>query len=300
MNHTIRSLAAALALTLLSGGLLLAQEDTDPIPAEAESDAPVPAAGTVEDTTSPDEAGWEEEDYGTRDRFTQVLLDHPRELATILALDPGLVANDEFLADYPAVARFVAAHPEVRRNPHFYLSQFSGRTDPRGVVGDIVELVAIFGTILLIALSLGWFIRTMIEQKRWNRLSQTQSEVHNKILERFETNEELLAYVRTPAGSRFLESAPIPLHAERAPRNPSISRVLWSIQIGVIVAAGAIGLLLVSGRFEPESAEGLSALGVIGICVGLGFVGSAAVSILLSRRLGLWEEPPTREMIEER
>ncbi|HJX29810.1 MAG TPA: hypothetical protein VJ885_18055 [Thermoanaerobaculia bacterium] len=39
--------------------------------------------------------------------------------------------------------------------------------------------------------------------------------MHNKILDRFNTTEQLLEYIRTPAGSKFLESAPIPLHVER-------------------------------------------------------------------------------------
>jgi hypothetical protein len=133
-------------------------------------------------------------------------------------------------------------------------------------------------------------VRTIIEQKRWNRLSKTQAEVHNKILDRFGTTSELLEYVKTPAGTKFLESAPIPLHEEKVPQNAPLARVLWSIQIGVVLAVGALGMLLVSFRFEKESAQGLFAMGMIGFCVGAGFIASAIVSIVLSRRLGLWKE----------
>jgi small-conductance mechanosensitive channel len=159
----------------------------------------------------------------------------------------------------------------------------------------VFEALIIFATFLLVALALAWLLRTIIEQKRWSRLSRTQSEVHNKILDRFGTSEELLAYVRTPAGTRFLESAPIPLHAERpaqgAPQSAPLTRVLWSIQIGVVVAVGSLGMLLVSIPFDGEGARALFVLGAIGFCVGVGFVASAAVSLVLSRRLGLWEPP---------
>ena len=45
-----------------------------------------------------------------------------------------------------------------------------------------------------------------------------QYQVHNKLLDRFTSNEDLLAYVQTPAGRRFLESAPIPLQDEAPDR----------------------------------------------------------------------------------
>lgn len=60
-----------------------------------------------------------------RSDFVAILGEHPPELATILKLDPTLLSNDGFLAGYPALAKFVAETPEVRRNPRFYLSEFS-------------------------------------------------------------------------------------------------------------------------------------------------------------------------------
>lgn len=91
------------------------------------------------------------------------------------------------------------------------------------------------------------------DQKRWNRLPKTQAELHNKILDNFGTTSELLEYVKTPAGTKFLESAPIPLHEQTVTPNAPLARVLWSVQIGVIASVGALGMLLVSDRFEPLS-----------------------------------------------
>ena len=42
--------------------------------------------------------------------------------------------------------------------------------------------------------------------------------------------------------------------------------------------------------FEKDASQGLFALGAIALCVGAGFIASAAVSLKLSRRLGLWED----------
>jgi hypothetical protein len=156
---------------------------------------------------------------------------------------------------------------------------------PRSTWQDAVDALGIGFVLLLVAFMLTWLVRTAIEQRRWSRLSRTQAEVHNKLLDRFGSTEELLAYIKTPAGSKFLESAPIPLHAEAGPRAP-MPRVLWSIQIGLIVAAAGLGMLLVSGRFDRDAAQGFFAMGTIAACVGGGFILSAIVSIVLSRRLG--------------
>jgi hypothetical protein len=224
-----------------------------------------------------------------RTEFSQLLREHPDELATILKLDPTLLSNEAFLTGYPKLAKFVAAHPEVRRNPRFYLYEFQLPYEVRrNALEQVFETLLIFASFLLAAFVLAWLVRTIIEQKRWNRLSRSQSEVHNKILDRFGTTGELLEYVRTPAGSKFLESAPIPLHAEKNVQTPPQARIIWSVQLGVVVVAGALGMILVSGRFDPESAQGFFGLGVIALSVGAGFIASAFISLALSRRLGLW------------
>jgi hypothetical protein len=233
-----------------------------------------------------------------RNQFSQLLRESPSELGTILALDPTLLSNEAYLNGYPALAEFIHAHPEVRRNPNYFLERFQVSYGRDSLVDRVLEGLMIVSMFTLCAFALGWFIRTIIEQRRWNRLSRTQSEVHNKILDRFSTSEELIAYVRSPAGTKFLESAPIPLHAEQVTQNMPVTRMLWSIQFGVIVIAGAIGLLLMSGRLDPESSKEIFGLGMVAFCVGAGFVASAVISLILSRRLGVWRNVENTAALE--
>jgi ABC-type Fe3+-siderophore transport system permease subunit len=115
--------------------------------------------------------------------------------------------------------------------------------------------------------------------------------VHNKLLDRFAANEDLLKYVNTPAGRHFLESAPIQLDTPRALFAP-ISRVLWSVQVGIVLAAAGVGMQLVSWSVtDKDVSQPLSAMGILGITIGAGFIVSAVVSYMLSRRLGLWQPP---------
>ena len=69
------------------------------------------------------------------------------------------------------------------------------------------------------------------------------------------------------------------------------SRILWSLQAGIVLAVAALGVLFVSGRVIEEIAQPLFALGVLVLALGSGFIVSAAASFLLSRRLGLLETP---------
>lgn len=273
-----------LLMLLLAGGLI-AQETTT-----AETTAAETTSTSSSTETAPDVVAKSGPNalYETRTELGQLIRQSPDELARLLAMEPRLLANDAFLADYPHLQEFVARHPEVRVQPSFYLAEFRHLTRRETPLDEILEPLTILSTMTLIAFALSWLVRTVIEQRRWSRLSRTQSEVHTKILDRFGTSAELLDYMKTPAGSKFLESAPIPLHADGAPQNAPMTRVLWSIQIGVVVAAGAVGMLLVSLRYPGESGQGLFALGAIALCVGLGFIVSAAVTIFLSRRLGLW------------
>ena len=61
--------------------------------------------------------------------------------------------------------------------------------------------------------------------------------------------------------------------------------------MGLVVAAAGIGLEWVSSGVDKDAAQPLYALGVVALCVGIGFVLSAVVSFVISRRLKLFEPP---------
>jgi hypothetical protein len=135
-----------------------------------------------------------------------------------------------------------------------------------------------------------WLIKTLIEHRRWSRLSKIQTDVHNKLLDRFTANEDLLAYIQTPAGRRFLESAPIPLESPRAIGAP-LGRILWSAQAGAVLTVLGGGVTLVSQNSVEEVAAPLGAFGVVIIALGFGFLVSAFLAYVLTRRFGLMNDP---------
>jgi hypothetical protein len=231
----------------------------------------------------------------TREDFRELLERHPPSLGRVLKLDPSLLTNEAYLATYPTLAAFLKQHPEITRNPAFFLEFVSigageYRQPSEGVRlwENMLQSVTIFSVFAIILGAIIWLVRTVIDQRRWSRQSKVQTEVHTKLFDRLSSNEDLLAYIQTPAGRRFLEAAPLALTAPPArPLGAPVSRILWSVQIGIVIIAAALGVLFVSGKVIEEVAQPLFAIAAIGISLGIGFVISSAVAYVLSRNMGL-------------
>lgn len=233
-----------------------------------------------------------------RDGLMRVLDQYPPELASVLKLDPSLLASEPYLAGYKNLLTYLNEHPEIRRSPTFYFEEVRHRNnndryfDPgQSAWRNMTETASILGVALIMVTGFAWLIRTAIDYRRWGRLAKVQAEAHTKLLDRFAGNDELLAYVQSPAGTRFLQSSPIALDGSTRPVGAPINRILWSIQAGVVAAAAGIGLYYVSRNIDPNQAEPVFTFAVLLLAVGLGFVVSAGLSFVLSRRLGLLDMP---------
>jgi hypothetical protein len=242
-----------------------------------------------------------------REQWREILSRYPPEVGRILKMDPTMLSNQPYLAQYPAIQQFLAAHPEIARNPTFYLefvrqsSDFTVPADPQSRAIDmwsnILEGISVFAVVVFISGMVAWLIKTMLNHRRWLRTARVQTEVHNKLLDRFAGTNELLTYIQTPAGRRFLEAAPIPVEAANdRPIGAPLSRILWSVQAGIVLVVGGFGFQYVSGSVIPEVGQGLWTMGVLGTAFGIGFIIAGAFSYIMSRRLGLLDPPaPLRD-----
>ena len=234
----------------------------------------------------------------TREKLEELIRKLPPAVGRVLRTDPSLLSNEGYLSTYPSLAAFLKQHPEVRTAPGFFFEHIGPaefwRQDPPEPPSlrlwrEFLQFAAVGGVFLTVTGALIWIIKTLVEYRRWHRASKVHTEVHNKLLDRFNSNEDLMAYMQTPAGRRFLESAPVSIDTPPRPMGAPFSRILWSVQVGVVLAAGAIGMLYVSGRVDEEVSQPFFALGVLALALGAGFVVSAGASILLSKRMGLLE-----------
>ena len=260
--------------------------------------APAAFAQATPQTKAPAPVETSKDAGDVRQEMMEVLKRYPPALGRVLKLDPSLLSNDSYMSTYPDLVTFLNRYPEIRKNAQFYLEPiqvgyYGGqyRSASQEIWDNIFTGVAIAFVVGTMLLTLTWIIRTLIDYRRWHRLSKVQSEAHAKLLDRFTANDELIAYVQSPAGAKFLQSAPISLDPGSRSLAAPFGRILWSVQAGLVLATGGFGLYYVSRQVVAEVAEPLFTLGVLAVALGVGFVLSAVVSFMLSKRLGLFEQP---------
>jgi hypothetical protein len=161
--------------------------------------------------------------------------------------------------------------------------RYSGGTteDYRRIMGDVmaflVFVMALFGT--------GWLVRTIMENRRWNRVAGIQTEMHSKLLEKMASSQELLAYMDTEAGKRFLESSPFEVEHKTSPTFP-YGRILLSAQAGMVILFVGVALVWLQNQL-PDAAQPLLVFGTLGMALGVGLLFSAGLAYSLSKHFGL-------------
>ncbi len=269
--------------------------------AQAQSkDAPLPSEKDVADT---------------QDQLLHLLRLSPT-LTSVVAADPSLLADQQYVArNNPELAQFLLSHPDVPRNPDFYLfsnlNSKGGRRDqalkravwpemaepnyqdayaayrysPAGAAEEIVEKVMMAIIILALFGAIFWLIRMFMESRRWNRTFKQQSEIHARLIDKFSSSQELAAYMETEAGKQFLSATAYAPGPQAGPRMPNVvARVLTPLQVGIVMTLLGIGLL-----FLPRQGAEIATmvLGILALMPGIGFILSAGATWIIARRLGL-------------
>jgi hypothetical protein len=234
-------------------------------------------------------------------------------LTTVVEHDPSLLSNQDYVnRNNPQLGQFLASHPEVARNPDFYLfthlnteggrdqaleravwpemnEPFHSASAAERMMGDLVPFLVFVG----ILSALLWLVRQFFENRRWSRVFQMQADVHGKLIERFGANQEMLTYMGTDAGKRFLEAAPIAVGFEADQRMPNaVARVLTPLQIGIVLTLLGAGMLALRNSLGIDMTSPMLLMGTVVLMPGIGFIISAIVTWVLAARLGLMPEKP--------
>ena len=301
MTHTVRQgfirVLATVAVLSLTWPVAAAQRTSPP------SSGRQASPGTGQAESAPVVLRDEVNADDTRDQLNRIFEKYPPAVGRVLKLDPSLMSNPAYLAPYPLLAAFIGQHPEIVHNPGYFLENINSPNqfdrsyaDPKWrqrqeMLGILAGVAAFIGFLVTTGVIV-WVIRMIVTSRRWNKLSKVQYDVHSKLLDRFTTNEDLLAYMQTPAGRRFLESAPIRMPDEPRSMTAPFSRILWSVQAGIVLVLTGIGLLYVSSSLTDEPAQFFMVIGVITLALGGGFIVSAVAAYALSRKLGLLDPVP--------
>jgi hypothetical protein len=135
-----------------------------------------------------------------------------------------------------------------------------------------------------------WILRAILDNRRWYKMVRVQTETHAKLLERFGSSQEMLAYMDSEAGKKFLESPIFEGQRQQVSALP-FGRILWSVQIGIVAAFLGAGILFLRGRVSPDADMGFTIFGTLVFTLGIGFLVSGGVSYALAKYFGLVERP---------
>jgi hypothetical protein len=139
-------------------------------------------------------------------------------------------------------------------------------------VAIMLVMLGAFGTA-------AWMFYLVADTNKRQRRLKAQAELHGRLLDKFGSAREVVEFLQTPGGAQFVES----ISSDREEPASGILRSTHRGIILVIVGAGCLGLIKAYGWDNNP----LLVMGVILLCLGLGFLLSAAVSHRLSRSLGL-------------
>ena len=131
----------------------------------------------------------------------------------------------------------------------------------------------------VVCLMFSWIAWVIFSTIRRYKTAKLRAGVQTKLLEKFGSSQDLLAYVQTYAGQQFLESIAT---EQRTPYR----RILGAAQVGVIALLFGAALLFLRSRVSGAQ-EAFLVFGTLILTLGIGFVVSAAVSYILSKSFGL-------------
>ena len=148
------------------------------------------------------------------------------------------------------------------------------------IISGVTALV--FGVVIITCIS--WVVVTVVAALRQQANTRTRAEIYNRLIDKFGTAPEFVAFMESDAGLNFIEENTV------QPTAP-LGKILASTQIGVVLTLLGAGLL-VTGNVFGESLGGdlyivLTVGGIVGLMIGIGLLISAGISYRLCRAWGM-------------
>jgi hypothetical protein len=136
----------------------------------------------------------------------------------------------------------------------------------------MLMFMALFATI-------GWVMYLVADTNKRQRRIKAQAELHGRLLDKFSSAREVVEFLQTPGGTQFVDSF-------SSDREEPSNGILRSTHRGIILVIVAAGVLFLNWYYRYPGDNPLLVIGVVLLCLGVGFLLSAAVSHRLSQALG--------------
>ena len=142
---------------------------------------------------------------------------------------------------------------------------------------EAITMVIVMPTFFAV---LAWGFKTALEFLHKQRLVKLHYALQDKLLEKLGSSPEAIEYLHSDAGDKMFALA----SKERT--NP-FARILTAMQTGAVVSLLGIGFIFLRNQVPTEGAEAFMVVGVLGLCLGLGFLASSAAAYFFSKQWGL-------------
>jgi hypothetical protein len=141
---------------------------------------------------------------------------------------------------------------------------------------DIAPMIATIVMLIMI----GWIVKVVSQNKRFDKMARMHNDLQTRMIDKFSSNEELLAYLATDPGKRLLDAPVIE-------RGTPYARILGSVQAGIVLTVAGLAFLLMRNMITGLDDTSFAFTGVLALALGIGFVVSAWASHALSKSYGL-------------
>ena len=295
-NRFLRfTLCSAMALALT----LSAAAQSSPVPPHQPTPAVAPTEKEIADTQV---------------QLIQLLRFDPT-LTSVVARDPSLLADQQYVArNNPELAQFLMSHPDVARNPEFYL--FSRVSEGRGsrdqaleravwpelstqympsqthqVMEDITPMIVL----PLLFAAIVWMIRLFVENGRCEPYLQAAKRDSRAPDRQIQLQPGPGCVYGDSGGEAVPDGVTHCARVEVGQHMPNaVARVLTPLQAGIVMTLLGIGLLLLR-HAGTDMETPMTVLGTLALMPGIGFILSAAATWVLAHRLGIMPEKPSEQ-----
>jgi len=138
------------------------------------------------------------------------------------------------------------------------------------------DTLIVFGLVTL----LGFFFWLVSSYR--HRIQQQRIDFKSQVLARFESTEELSAFLQSESGRAFLGGGSGYI---------SLTRVMIAVQLGVLLTAVGVGILCIAYVINQP---GVFIPGILLGCGGIGFLLAASFTYWFAKHHGLLDEPARR------
>jgi hypothetical protein len=143
------------------------------------------------------------------------------------------------------------------------------------------EKLAIMVVLGSVVLGIVTIVRLTLEHMSRVRSLRAQTDIFNRLIDKFGSSSELLAYMQSEAGQQMLKTPPIP-----SPN--AYTRLLNSAQYGAMAVVVGFGVLGIGHAFVgKEIADVTYVFGWLAVSIGAALLVSTATSYMMSKHLGL-------------